>query len=274
MRPFIQNWLLPPKICNGIESGKDLTYLYLKNDISLIKKNQTLKDRYCGKRCFIIGSAPSIKDIDILKLKKEHVFVMSTFYYHHQFNELSPEFHSNVKISDASTESEKLDWLSAIDKNVNSPYFFFDIKDKWIIDKYELFRNKNLYYIAASIIKRKFDISKITRFYRTNPLQALEIAIYMGFNPIYLHGIDLNEACINEYKHFFNSKLLPAKDPDIDQNDRSKRIQSTLFNAASLTYKEFEDIAIYANNKNIDIVNLNPKSMLQMFQIKNFTEIL
>jgi len=272
LNPFIQNWLLPPRIYNVIESCKDLTYLILKNDLSLIKKNKTLKNKYKGERCFILGSAPSIKDIDILKLKNEHVIVMSTFYNHHQFKELAPEFHSNVKITDKSTESEKYDWLLAIDKNVNSSYFFFDLKDKWVIDKYGLFKNKNVYYIATSIIRRKFNISKITRFYRTNPLQALEIAIYLGFSPIYLHGIDLNEACINEYKHFFNSNLLPMKDPDIEKSDKSKRNQSTLFHATSLTYKEFEDIATYANNQNIDIINLNSKSMLKMFHYRDYNE--
>ena len=82
-------------------------------------------------------------------------------------------------------------------------------------------------------------------------MQAIELAIYMGFNEIYLHGMDLDEACKSTYSRFFDSNKLPVKDPnnDVANNNKSSRKQSILFSEAGLTYAEFEDINQYMQNR-------------------------
>ncbi len=271
MKNFIKEWLLPPKI-SAILSSQISLYKTKKLDLNIIKKNSVLKNIHKGERCFILGNAPSIKDIDIKLLKNEHVFVMSTFYNHPDFNNLKPKYHSCVRIYNNDKNIIKI--LKSLSDNVLSEsVIFLDLFHKKIVKDNELFINNEVYYISTAIVNRKYNISKITKNYRTNPLQALEIAIYMGFKNIYLHGLDLNEACTQNYKYGFKNNLV-VKDYNNDVNKLSVRKQSEIFYNASFTYKEFEDYMKYAKVHNINIINLNEKGMLNMFTRKKLKEIL
>ncbi len=264
MKKFIKEWIFPPKVLDLISSQISI-YKTRKLDLSVLKKNIELKDIYKGKRCFILGHGPSIKDIDITILKNEIVFVMSTFYNHPDFNLLNHTFHSCVKIPNVFNSKDKYEILKDLSDHVLSDsIILLDLNDKRIIDKYNLFPKNKIYYIATSNINRGFNLLKITKNNRTNPLHTLEYALYMGFTEIYLHGLDHDEACKQNYQYGFENKLA-IKDPNNDNNGISIRKQSDIFYNASLTYKEFEDMSDYAKEKGVNIVNLNQKGQLNMF---------
>ena len=45
-----------------------------------IQRLGELKDKHKGKRCFIIGNGPSLKNTDVSKLKDEYTFGMNRIY--------------------------------------------------------------------------------------------------------------------------------------------------------------------------------------------------
>ncbi len=239
-----------------------------------IGKNINLKDKYLNKRCFILGNAPSINDIDLALLKDEHVFVMSTFYNHPDYKLLNQVFYTSVHLTGAESHQDKLAWMRAINDNqFQCNEFFFDLQQKEMIEEYGLFREKNVHYIQTSnLCERSFDLTKSTKSYATNVLQVLEIAIYMGFSEIFLHSVNINTICTGKYEYFFDRKLLPHKDSAVNDDNSVKSFLDE-FNAFGLVLEELISFKKYIEKKKIAIYITNKESMLKIFDFKSFDEI-
>ena len=78
MRDIIKQHI-PAKTLNTLRSTRDWCERF-PEDISAAchpwridscRKLQTYHDRYRGKRCFVIGNGPSLKNTDLSKLKNE-----------------------------------------------------------------------------------------------------------------------------------------------------------------------------------------------------------
>ena len=251
MKNFIKEWLLPPKVKEYLMYKISL-YQAKKLNLNVLKKNIKIKDKYKDKRCFILGNAPTINDIDILLLKDEYVFVMSTFYNHPKYKELRNTFYSSVNITGSRSDNDTLIQMKAISDNTSpSNIFFFDLKQKNIIEQNKLFLNKDVFFIATASIERSFDLSKLTQSYATNIIQTLEVAIYLGFD----------------------RKLLPLKDPNFNDNSTCKK---DFFIQMETTYTVFQALKIvhnYARKHKIEIYYTNKESLLKFFEYKEFEEL-
>lgn len=270
MKRFIKDWILPPKFFEFIKREISL-YKLKKLNLNIIKKNQKLKDKYKDKRCFILGNAPTIKNIDLKKLKDEYVFVMSTFYNHPDYSELNNSIFTSVNLTGSKIYNENLKWLKAIDDNTKSTnMFFFDIQQKNIIEDNNLFSNKSVYYIGTADLTRTYDLSIPTAGYYTNVIQALEIAIYLGFSEIYLHSVNINTICNDgKYDYFFQREKLPYKDPEVNENGVVKNF-FTEIEATYFATKGIYELGIYASDNNVKIYYTNRESLLKFFEYKDF----
>ena len=63
---------------------------------TVLKQNTELKDKYKGKRCFILGNGPSLNSLDFSSLKDEYVFTVNMLMDHQRFPELDSNFHVMV----------------------------------------------------------------------------------------------------------------------------------------------------------------------------------
>ncbi len=245
-----------------------------KNDLDIVAKNAKLKNQYNGKRCFILGNAPTIKDIDITLLKDEYVFVMSTFYNHPDYSKLNNSIFSSVHLTGSKKYEENLKWMRAIDENTKSTkIFFFDLAQKQMIEENHLFVGKDIYYIASANIKRSFDISTLTKSYETNVIQTLEIAMYLGFKEIYLHSVNINVICAEgKYEYFFDRTKMPYKDPEVN-DDGSCKDFFTQIESTYVALKGIFECKEYANMHGVKIYYTNQESLLKFFEYKDFRSI-
>lgn len=243
-----------------------------KYDLQIIKKNEELKNKYKGKRCFILGNAPTIDDIDITLLENEHVFVMSTFYNHPDYCKLKNTLFTTVQLTVAN-EDEEFNWLKTMHDNTETTdTFFFNIAQKNMIEKNNFFHDKSVSYIATANLPRSYDLSRPTREHETNVIQALEIAIYMGFDEIFMHSVNLNMICTSgKYEYFFDRKLLPHPDIMVNANnmcnDFFDEIQGTAMLANAINV-----VKQYADKLGIKIFYTNPESLLKFFDFIPFSE--
>ena len=60
----------------------------------LVKANVALKNRYAGQRCFILGTGPSVNELDFDLLRNQHVFACSMLFKHKDFSRLNVSFYS------------------------------------------------------------------------------------------------------------------------------------------------------------------------------------
>jgi len=148
------------------------------------------KDKYIGKRCFIVANGPSLRAEDLEKLHKngEVTFAMNRIYKMFDQTNWRPTFYvceDELIIKEKQTEinaipaQEKfipieLNWWHNI--NIDNALYFHLNYDK----------EKQCKYGFSSEIAHQIDCRA------TVTASCMQIAAYMGFSEIYLVGVDHN----------------------------------------------------------------------------------
>ncbi len=187
--------------------------------VRILEKNRELKGTHAGKRCFIIGNGPSLKEQNLLLLKDDIKIVVNHFHRFEQCSKIAPDY-----------------WLCA-DKLIweNREKFLRplldSIEEQEIVTKLflPLFRGMekenglylNMYYFklnASLDIGEEIDFSREIPPYSQNVVAvALMLAFYLGCNPIYLIGCDhtwwnwqRDEYENKRTPHFYNVNYPPS----------------------------------------------------------------
>jgi hypothetical protein len=197
-------------------------YLYYFKYKKILSENRKLKNKYQGKRCFLIGNGPSLNQMDLIKLRNEYTFVFNFFYLHKDFNKIKPKFYCLM---------EPLKNLTKYNVNINKFFpeinkafknidvkMFFRVDIKRYIESNKLFLNKNIHYLLADrgILKTLIindDISKYYSFADASINNAICIAVYLGFSEIYLVGCDYDIILCKDIKHFYENELSGGRSP-------------------------------------------------------------
>ena len=160
-------------------------YLFFYNTTRKIKK---LKNKYVGKRCFVIGNGPSLKKMNLNLMKNDYVICSNSFYL--KFNDL--DFIPNMI-----TVEDHL----VVEDNVKELNELSNITKIFPIDLKKNFYNKDLFFIELrrALCNKKTDGNfkfnsgnEIFYWGGTVLYMNLQIAAYLGFKEIYLIGVDLS----------------------------------------------------------------------------------
>ena len=162
-----------------------------------------------GQRCFILGSGHSIDSVDLLKLKDENIIGLNSFSFHKHYKELvnskiGLKQHVNTPLHEFRNNQIYEDYITELDENIHSNVrYFFAIDDykKNYIDAFktrETLNHKNKNYIHCNIqfdkqnklLDSSFDCSKTIWSPKSSSNFALFLALYQGFDEIYLLGVD------------------------------------------------------------------------------------
>ena len=257
IRFFIRPWLW-----YGMQKAFFKAWLREKN---LVKYNKyqylkDLKNSHVGERCFIVATGPSltVNDLNLIK------------------NEYSMSMNSAVLIMD------KTDWkpeLFAIQdeyvyQRIESSLqntFKGNLKNRLIISDYvqSFFKSaKNFRGFPVNLLDHKFNHEKTGVIMFSNDchkiiydnysviFSLMQLAIYMGFNEIYLLGSDCN---YNQKKaHFIDHG---ATDPyALHAGERLIYVHSK--------FKEFAD------SNNVKVFNCTRGGMLEVYPRKSLEEVL
>jgi len=188
---------------NLIRTARKLTrqyLLYLKYR-EILMCNKKLKNTK-NKRCFIIGTGPSIKDQDLLRLKNEYTFVVNTFWNHPQYQAIDPAYYiltdpevfPNNRDRGDFWQKEILEKTSVIETCPRTE-LFLNISGKEFVEKNNLFREHAIHYLALSghfrdNLNFNTDIDRVIPTTKNVIVAAIIIATYMGFDELYLLGCE------------------------------------------------------------------------------------
>lgn len=135
-----------------------------------------------GKRCFIIGNGPSLKQTDLTRLKDEYTFGLNRIYL--LFPEL--DFHTTyfVSINDLVIE-QCAEEIAALPM----PKFI-----AWHANRYFQHLPKDMIFLYTTYTGPKFAYDLTRRIWEgaTVTNVALQLAFYMGFQQVILIGVDHN----------------------------------------------------------------------------------
>ncbi|MBP3314128.1 MAG: DUF115 domain-containing protein [Oscillospiraceae bacterium] len=256
-----------------------------------VQQNAKYKNIHAGKRCFIIGNGPSLKQQDLTLLKNEYVFTCNQI----MRNPVYPAIHSNyhffadptffsLKRDDAG-DMEVYQLMQKINTDDNRPDVFFAAEGFDFAQEFELDKVLNLNYFAHRLAFTEnydldFDFSKFLPNLHTVVHYAIALAIYMGFSEIYLLGCDctnvvtavntrLNDGNGAEYAYAISENeknRMQKRNASIHMEDELKSF-SEVFRA----YRIFGE---YANRKNIKLVNCTVGGLLDCLPRMPYEEVL
>ena len=280
-----------PKIHRKIKRVIEEKRLFIKYRPSL-EKNKKLKDVHKGKRCFIIGTGPSIKDQDLTKLKDEYTFVVNTFWNHPYYVEVNPSYYviTDPEVFPRSSERGEFNWKQFIEhlptiKSCPSE-FFFPISAKELIENQHLLDSRVIHYLVLKghfndNLKFNIELDKVIPTTKNVILAALIIATYMGFEKIYLLGCEHSFLAQPAYKYYESFKEFYKTDhSDTDPRQIKERAldimsyEGHIHHVAVLfkNYRLFKE-KLAKEKPGVKIYNATPNSYLDVFPMINFGEI-
>ena len=138
-----------------------------------------MRDQYKGKRCFIVGNGPSLRDTDMRKLRGEYTFGMNRIYL--MFPELGFETSFFVSINDLVVEQSAADI-----QQLSMPKFI-----AWHAHRF-LQPADNMFFLHTTYTGPKFARDITGRLWEgaTVTYVALQVAYFLGFSEAILIGVD------------------------------------------------------------------------------------
>ncbi len=153
-----------------------------------------------GNKCFILGTGPSLNDVD-LSLLKNHTTIGVNLIISSGF---IPDY---ICVSDREMIVDNYDKI--IDSKMDGgEYYIVKPKDSNVLKKLKTINNVNLLEgFKETGIRKPYIDKNLKRFAMTkngviNDL-AVSVAIYLGFNEIYLIGVDGEHG---RKTHFYDNK--------------------------------------------------------------------
>lgn len=181
-----------------------------------------MKDKYKGKRCFVVGNSTSLKNVDLTRLINEYVFVTNWFVLHDVYKELKHPF---LCISDPHLWNYGIGFhnklVEYILKNQNT-LCFFELSSRRCVEK-SLLSNMKVYYLRLKRGKKVWKSDFSIRVWEYVPWRytviidfCLSLSYHFGFSEVYLIGVDcdykLDMSKDFEVCYFYNIEDIPKED--------------------------------------------------------------
>jgi hypothetical protein len=281
IKKVVRTWVVPPGIWTLLANVS--SHLNQRNMdrlspeiLRLFEQNKNLLDRHKGERCFILGAGSSVKAQDIRKLEGEFVISVSNTFVHPDFSRIKPQYHVLPTLLKGHgryyPEEKFVGWLREMEIATGEAEMFMHIGDRAMVERNGLFKNRVIHWVEyAEAWDENFDapidLMRIPPIWSVSEL-ALTVAVYLGFDKIYLVGIDhdwFNGVLVYFYDHTKEHAMQP------DQSDLSFADSEFQMRRHAYIFKKYK----YLNSikKNIYNANVNPNSYVDVFPKVNFNSL-
>jgi hypothetical protein len=164
------------------------------NVVQMTSRMEALRGLYRGQRCFLLGNGPSLNNMNLDLFKNEIVWGANRCYLLFDRIQWRPKFYTAVDtlvIPDNATE------INQLSERLPDSSFFYPVAFH-----YEGILNsrKNVYWFNQTDLNEQdlpdgmFSLNPVKSVVsvRTVTITMMQLAVFMGFNPIYLIGCDTN----------------------------------------------------------------------------------
>lgn len=249
-------------------------------DVAALKQvcnNKKFHNIHKGKRCFILGNGPSLKNVDLSKLQKEWVFTVNDFCKIDNYRAAHTNYHF---LMDSAYFDDRKDIqvnMEEVLRNYDligkeNAVCFFPAHAYGFLEKNGLLNKLNVNYLFPFYELRcenkiNLDICKSITIYSTVVQYAITVAIYMGFSKIYLLGCDstMLPAMFDKVLHKKNSAIHAYDHDDDEQNYEELLLKWDLSEIIFGHYKLFlgyEKISDYCEKAGIKLLNCSDPTLI------------
>lgn len=233
------------------------------------KKLAEYKNKYNGKRCFLVGNGPSLKADDLTKIHNngDITFGFNRVYNIFDDTPWRPTFYISQD------EKMLLGCADTVDK-LDLPAKFIPIQLKWYYDiniKDAIYFNMN-WMQAENPLDFNFsdDIAHEIFCASTGMFTAAQMATYMGFSEIYFIGVD------HHFRTSINNKGEIVVDNTVNDyfSDKYNTDKDNLYipntEKSTLTYVAMKK---HCDERNIKVFNATRGGKLDVFPRVNFDSL-
>ena len=269
MKEFLKNHF--PGLIQTVKDIRQL-FLYKKRKKAIAARNEAMHQTYKeqlskfhnihqGKRCFIVGTGPSLKLSDVDMLKDEYTFGVNSCLTMYDKTEWRADYYGIVDSHAVEIMGDKL-------KTDEIPLFFYTDMDAKYDGKNGIAfpKDDSANMMTETFWRRLFpkrfpetdfsgDITKVVYTGKSVVYAMIQIAAYMGFTEIYLLGVDCNYA---------QPKMYSDNVTYIDH--KTKWTQERLLKNGNQMLPQFEIAKEYAEKHGIQIYNATRGGMLETFE--------
>lgn len=230
----------------------------------ILEEWHKLKNSAQAKRCFIVGTGPSLRIEDLEALKGEVVFAPNRIYELLEHTNWQPTYYINQDHNLIQTFGDRI-------KKVNAELTFLpvDYRSDFKGEQYRFFvlKHRDFYPKDAPFSR---DISRYLAQGFTVIYGAIQIAAYMGFKEIYLLGVDHN------YNIFRDSNGRVVRNENKSGNyaaGMTNYINHENLPRAEETTLAFETAEKLSKKLGIKIYNCTRGGKLEAFERKDFDQV-
>lgn len=256
-------------------------YVFFGQEKKAIKKNLRFKNAQKEDRCFVLGNGPSLNEYDLSLLQNEFVFCVNDFI---RFDKVSlvkpnayvmadPKFFDLDKSNDGDRDFiEKIRNLKTINEKIE---MFVPIDAKEAIEKYGWNLGFSVNYFKANLCFESFNKNKMVTLEKPIPAMqavvqyAVLIAMYMGFEQIYLLGTEqtnifgnirsfMNKDSISDYAFTLSNEERAWKHEKLT----SYTLQQTLRGYARI-FELFDELYDYCDKQRVKLYNCSTETLIQ-----------
>jgi hypothetical protein len=184
------------------------------------KRLLNLKGKYSGQRCFIMGNGPSLNQMDLNLLKNEYVWGSNRVYLLFDRIVWRPKFYVAVDRRVVPDNAAEINQLSS-----EFPDTLFFFPSRYCLENILTSKENTYWYNEVELNEKRlpegaFSLDPAERVYRVNTvtIAALQLAVFLGFNPIYLIGCDTNYSIPPTVDYEDNNKNFLISNQDDDPN--------------------------------------------------------
>ncbi|MBI9044556.1 MAG: DUF115 domain-containing protein [Anaerolineaceae bacterium] len=236
------------------------------------------KNKFSEDRCIIMGNGPSLNKMDLSLFQDEYVWGSNRCYLLYPRINWRPKFY--VAVDTRVTPDIKDDLNKLINTDLDTSFFF---PSKFRESKI-LHSNKNVYWYKEVPQSREdlpysyFSMNPAKFLYSVNTVTAaaLQLAVYMGFNPIYLIGCDTSYAVKKSVKFENGNKdLLISSDDDNNHFDPSYFGEGKKWHAPKVEnmIHNYEQVKAVCDEIGVEVFNATVGGNLEVFPRVNYLDL-
>ncbi|OHA26503.1 MAG: hypothetical protein A3C06_02915 [Candidatus Taylorbacteria bacterium RIFCSPHIGHO2_02_FULL_46_13] len=252
-------------------------YLFYLRHRQKLKPNAELKNKFLGKRCFILACGPSIKTQDLKKLEGEFCISVSNFFVHPDFKIIKPEYHVFSESHAPITKEQMKAWLEDAERHLpEGQKVMMSVHDRSLSQEFKLLKKQRIYFYVFSqsqiSAESPIEYTKQIPLIQTVAHQAIYLALYSGAKEIYLVGCDHDWILhYGENRHFYAENESELTRTGLNQWGTDL---GTEFESYVRLWNIYKEIKRYATVREVLVMNATRGGLLDVFPRKNLDEVL
>ncbi len=255
-------------------TARFLAYKYKRwraDNAPVIADWEALKDSYEGRRAFLIGNGPSLNRTPLYLLGEEHTMAFNRFDLMLERLDWTPDFYA---VSDDRVLGDTIEIANAMAQKVDHA-FFPDIHPYNVDFRARIVNRANVHWLFLEST-RFSDRLPWCGLNKTVANVGLQILGYLGFNEIYLVGVDMDYS-IPEGSELENARDITATE-DNDQNHFDPRYfgKGRKYHVPMLkeTFLKFREARQVFEARGVSIVNATRGGKLEAFPRARLEDVL